>query len=71
MRALVDREFAQQFSQNPEQFREEYNLTDEDIETISEAGHSDVSGYMLRTSVGSTLPSTTLGFTLNYYGFKL
>ena len=69
-RALVDKNFAEQFSHNPEQFRSEYNLSDEDIETISEAGNSDVSGYLLRSPTMSTTTGT-LGFTMNYYGFKL
>ncbi len=70
-RALVDKNFAEQFSQHPEQFRTEYNLTDEDIQTIAEAGNSDVSGYMLHTTTVHSMPGTTLGFTMNYYGFKL
>lgn len=68
-RALVDKNFAEQFSHDPEQFRSEYNLSDEDIETISEVGNSDVSGYMLRA--GTTMTTGTVAFTMNYYGFKL
>jgi hypothetical protein len=67
-RALVDKTFAQEFSQDPEKFRSEYNLSDEDIETISEVGNSDVSGYLLRSP---TMTTGTVAFTMNYYGFKL
>jgi hypothetical protein len=53
-RASTDPEFARQFVENPTQFQQEYNLTDEQIQRIKEAAAGDVFGYMMAKGGGGS-----------------